>query len=90
MTRTKTFDLRTGALAPALRLQLAAQGLAMDPDERERAQGDLDAVTRLHARGLLTDGQARGIRERITADVARRATAAAAPGRGGAARGCAG
>jgi hypothetical protein len=64
MTR---FSIQFGALAPRIEEQLQAQGLRLDLDalRRQLLQRDIDEVSRLRVRCILTEGESSKARKRI-------------------------
>lgn len=63
--------LRLGMLAPPIADQLAAQGLALNPEVVEAHQLDDRAVSRLLSVGILTATEARMARERLVQRISR-------------------
>jgi hypothetical protein len=61
------FSIQFGALAPRIEEQLQGQGLRLDLDvtQRQHLQRDIDEVTRLRVRCILTEGESNKARKRI-------------------------
>jgi hypothetical protein len=64
---TMKIDIEFGAPSPRIEEQLRAQGLRldMDPMQRQHLQRDADEVSRLRARGVLSESEADRARARI-------------------------
>jgi hypothetical protein len=61
------FHIEFGALSPRIDEQLRDQGLRLDmkPMARQSLQRDIECVTRLFVRGILTEAEAHKARRRI-------------------------
>jgi hypothetical protein len=65
--KPKSFILQFGALCPPLEEQLRTQGLTLDlvPMSRHHLQRDIDEVTRLAIRGVITESERNRARKRL-------------------------
>lgn len=64
-----TLDLTFGALAPPLKRQVGARGLVFPRRMGSLLQREADAISLLHVRGRLTDGEARACRRRLVKEI---------------------
>ena len=64
---SRSFTLSMGCLAPRIEEQLTDQSLRLDldPHRRQLLQQDVDDVSRLFVRGVLSDSEATKARRRI-------------------------
>jgi hypothetical protein len=64
---TMKIDIEFGALSPRIEEQLRVQGmrLDMDPMQRQHLQRDVDEVSRLCVRGVISESEADRARARI-------------------------
>ena len=58
-------NIEFGAMAPLLETQLGHQGLKVLSGPLNHLQKDADALSRLSARGVLSDGETRSARRRL-------------------------
>jgi hypothetical protein len=65
--KSKSFNIKFGALCPPLGEQLRNQGLNLDLDPmgRQLLQRDIDEVTRLAIRGVITESERDRARKRL-------------------------
>ena len=65
--KSKSFNIQFGALCPPLGEQLRDQGLNLDLDPmgRQLLQRDIDEVTRLAIRGVITESERDRARNRL-------------------------
>jgi hypothetical protein len=66
---------RFGALSDPLKVQLDEQKAHVPPLDVLQFQQDANAITRLSLRGLITDGQTRAARQKLTNRIAKAAKA---------------
>ena len=59
-----------GALSPNIETQLSSQGLTFNGNV-EALQNDIDAITRLAVRGLLTDSAINAARKKIMKNISK-------------------
>ena len=71
---TNEIQLRFGALAPPLKQQLAGQALKPAGNRHVFYQKTLDAVTRLHVIGYLSDRDAHKIRVKVAGRIEQEVT----------------
>lgn len=59
------FGITFGALAPEIREQLDEAGLRYEEKDAEHFNRDAEAITRLHLRNLIPNGQAEKARQKL-------------------------
>jgi len=67
----KKFEMRFGAFVPTLAAQIEQQGFKLRRIDVAHHQRDVDAVTRLAVRGILSEAESRRARQRLVNRIAK-------------------